>query len=310
MNPCFLRAARLLVILLCFSLPSATAAEYQVDVMRDNYFTVAKNYRNALRPYLSESERAVLGDIQFVYLPIPVLNAAAYIENGQRKIAVTYGWLLLASELSIAASTAMEFDKPQCFARFLSEVSEIIIENSGRYGTGRPLTRVPLFYGFVTSNQAGPCKGLGLREINDPKVLRMVSARMNCATAWLFGHEIAHHVNGDVGRNIFSLAQSRQVEASADKWSIQRAFDIKINPLLADAVLLLYAIIGATDHEGELRSTHPASIRRYVDFLDAIEEKMKDTAWYHKKFGVDPPQGAIESIDQRRRQAEALIPAP
>jgi hypothetical protein len=295
------------LFILLFAAPSYGQDDFAY--MRDNFMKVAVNYRSVVLPYLNSRERAIIGDIQFEFQPINILNAAAYRQNGTRKIVMANGWLWLAHQISLAESVTEQSNARGCLVGYMLAVADTLVDNPRRDAAGLPLHSTPSFAKFLETDQAGICKGIGLEEISNPDVLKMVAARMNCSVAWVIGHEIAHHVLGHVDqKKVPSLAQSRQIESDADLWSVQRAFDIKLNPILADRVLLLYSMIGAADHQSELLSTHPASIRRYSKFLSAIEEKMRDKDWYRQKFGYTPPAEMLDGIERERALAASLIP--
>jgi hypothetical protein len=98
------------------------------------------------------------------------------------------------------------------------------------------------------------------------------------------------------------------MEVAANRWALDRAFDIRINPSPAHPMLLFYSITGITDHEQELRSTHPADIHRYADFLDRIAGWYVAPKTYEKKFGEPPTADMISDDDRVRANARTSVP--
>ena len=146
-------------------------------------------------------------------------------------------------------------------------------------------------------------------DLNDPSIQRLVAAGMDSALVWLIGHEVAHHIKGHVDSNRRpTLVESRKFEAEADAWALERAFNIRVNPMPTHPILLFYSMTGISDYEHEMRSTHPASIRRYADFLDGIAAKERDTAWYRSKFGYEPTKEMHDELKALRERARRLVP--
>jgi len=275
--------------------------------MAHSYMVVANNYRDQLRPHISDADQSVLNDIQFVVFPSYGLNAFALREGGVRKVGVTLGYIRVAYELSVGYAASMDHGAPQCFEGFIQEIARGILDNNARANRGEPLVGLPSFGAFFPQHQDS-CHAMTAADINKPDVLRYVSSEMNCIMEYVIGHEIAHHVLGHVGSPVASAEASRKIEAAADAQSVQWAFDIGVNPLPAFPVLVLYSMIGVNDLAGEAQSDHPASSRRYADFLDAIAAKERDTDWYAKKFKKPPTKEMLDGIEEMRASARRIVP--
>lgn len=294
------------VALLTASMP--VLAQDLRDQMKQGYFNVARNYSTMIKPYLTPSEHEIVGDIRFEYSPSYVLNAVSFKEGDARKIVVSFGWMALAYDLLVAYWVSGERQQPKCFEEFIKSVATDVVENGHRKERGTPLKLVPTFGTYVQSGQSA-CEGITMTDLNNPDVQRLTAISLESALAWVIGHEVAHHVKGHVdSEKQPTLAESRKMEAEADAWSLERAFDIRINPSPAHPVLLFYAMTGMTDHDGEMQSTHPASIRRYANFIDGIIKKARDTGAYRKKFGSAIPKGELEDLCAMKRRAQQWVP--
>ncbi len=294
-----------LCLLVACCIPDTTAA--QTSAMGTNYLTVANNFRTMLRPRLTSADQQLLDDVEFVFDDGEYLNAYAYRDGGDPKIKVSLGYIELAYELSVGYYASWGHGTPQCFEQFIRTVAQGIVDDSQSQSNGDSPPGVPSFGKFIGSHHAD-CGNMTLAEINSPETLKLVSSGMNAIMFYVVGHEFAHHKLGHVTHPTNNNAVSRDHESKADAQSIAWSFDLRLNPFPAFPILVLYSMIGADDREGEIASTHPASSRRYADFLDAIAAKESDVDWYRAKFGSAPTKVMLDSISDMRKQARRLVP--
>lgn len=273
-----------------FLLPQQAGAQRSIQEYRQIITNVTNNYVKLVTPYLNTKQREILKEIKFSLDLDQNIQASAWQnQNLTREVRITYGLLAIAENLHRAFAASALAKRPACFNQYISTAAAIARSNGTRQYLKEPLVAIPYFRTYVNSGIL-PCQGISEAMMNSVEVNHDVASSMNATLAILLGHEIAHHVLGHVDFPAADITseQSRMREADADAWGMDRAFDIKINPIAASSQWLFVSLVGISEIYNDERNDHPPSIQRYLKFLDRIERMYDDPNMYFNKFSMYP----------------------
>ena len=286
-----LTVVQIVIILTCVTVASPIKAqqEQEFKYYRDSYKKVASNYRTMVRQHLKLEERQQLDRIRFKFSRSHDMIAEAYVGDGQQRvIRVSYGFLAIMEHLTFAFAVTGEAGKDACFLHYLDAVGQALLRNTERRLRGQgQRERIPLLVHYIEEG-GEECASISQSDFQNPEALEFFPGGMDAILVFVIGHEVAHHLLHHVdGEGPSTLQESRQFEAAADIWAIERAFDIDINPFPAGPLWALFSIIGGADISAELVSSHPLGITRWADALDLIVETMQSEE-YEQEFGPIP----------------------
>lgn len=122
--------------------------------------------------------------------------------------------------------------------------------------------------------------------------------------AFLYLHEVAHHIHHDTRSRPKNNADSRFRESRADSWAIEHMLELDFLPTGAVVPLLIYFFADENAHQHEYDRTHPAEIWRIEAAVRAAEEHLPRFYDRIRSRGMDPDQidaelrGMLEGIKQ------------
>lgn len=255
------------------------------------------NIRTLVRPVLSpeelEVEKAV--DVEVVAEGSGINAFASKGTHGRLKTTVMVG---LPEVLEFMAISYVWDDTAKfsgCGDEYSRYLMERVVENSIRVanGTGhlRPVISVSA-YGHVNP---GSCRGIPYQFANAQQDLRFRKI-MGASIAFLYLHELAHHIHKDYDLAQASNEVKRIQEESADSWAISTGAKLHWELAAALPIMVFIQGTGGTSLEDENKSDHPLGTKRFLNAL--LQTRPLLQQWHASQSDLEALDAAIERCKQ------------
>jgi hypothetical protein len=226
-----------------------------------------------LRPALTPEERAVFDDIEFVYPDDPTVmdSPEAYIVKATGKRIVCFGTGFYRSIIALGDLNMIQAARGGKF--LIPEYMPYVIDSMVTNSFLPPSRKLKIKW---ASDWAGVDRAAFLSMCKNEELFSVRTETIVLTVAFIYAHEIAHHVLDHVKKPPKSLEESRQRETAADAWACDTLVRADILPIggILGAMMFYFFDREAIKHE-ELRD-HPADLRRMQAVLkktlDALEQ--------------------------------------
>jgi hypothetical protein len=232
------------------------------------------------------------------------------VQGGQRIVELSYGFLAIMENLTMAYTVSGEAGKDTCFVSYLDTVAATAFMNAQARREKKPMQLIPFFPHYVAQGRQG-CQSITPQDMQNPEALKYIPRWMDTILAVIIGHEIGHHVLGhfepDALKDRKNKAASRVAESKADHWAVEHSLAVGVNPAPVMPMWMFFAATGGADSQAEMESTHPLGIRRWADALEESLEYIKSPA-YPKKFGKALPPAVVQEFERQLVVIKKIIP--
>lgn len=276
---------RLAVTFACLLVPVEGVAAESYFALTNRYAKAASNtFHEIIEPrilqVMSPDEKVVLQSIEFKF-PAGggAFDAFAARKHGQRFILIAGGFVLFQDSLADAATIASRFHRSDQIVGYVAAASEDGRQNVARLRIGEapePVISPERYFAI----------DIGSYRQSEDYNRRMAFLRTD-GLAMIIGHEVAHHLHGDVD---VSSSDSEQMEreAKADKYAMELGLRAGFSPITATPLMMGFI-------EGGEDASHPAPQCRWANYMIVAMHQADNDTGFASYLAANPEARAIMS---------------
>ena len=268
---CSLSLLRFMMVAVIACMGFAHGAERstkEIQEARTRFESAGAGYRQTLMKVadVSEVERDALGDVKFVYELSSLPDVQSIRQFGQRRVAVSDGWMSLMEEVILADRAAFRWGAEECFVSFVQHALSVVRTNRERRSEREPnFAYVPRFEAYAKDVDRKECSSLRQANLRAKEVGNEVRGGVDAALAWIIGRELALQLNprdmtpavppgarADTGdsetssqtaKNRMNMGEARCRIKQAERISVLRAGQMRLNLLPGYVAVVVHEAI-------------------------------------------------------------------
>lgn len=186
------------------------------------------------------------------------INAFAAVADKEIYFPIGFAWALEQVSHAVAAAATMQAGP--CASMYLADMQGRIRDNLRRVMQNGKPRMIQGYFDFCNVTPA--CHKFFRTEKNiPPEHLSEFERASRAAFAFVYLHEMGHHMLGHSGKRPASMAQSQAMEYDADQWALEKGLAAGENVIEALPLFLLMETL-STACKGA-NCTHPSGADRY-----------------------------------------------
>lgn len=192
-------------------------------------------------------------------------------DHGQRFILIAGGFVMFQDSQADAATIAYRFHRSDQVLGYVAAAFEGGRQNAARLAVGQAPEPVVLPEEYFAID-------IGDYRQSEDYDRRMAFLRTE-GLAMVIGHEIAHHLHGDIGVSSSDSEQMKQ-EARADEYAMRLGIRAGFSPIAASPLMMAFS-------EGGGDARHPPPHCRYANYMIVGVHQFRDDAEFAKYLAKD-----------------------
>lgn len=235
---------------------SQTAAQAGLRMFQQMQSDDLKPMKALIHSVLSNEERATAEAIT-ILMPLDdsIRTPVAFTEDGKRKIEMPVGFYRYILAMGDITAIQMGTGKGG-IADFMNYALRVMKVNAGKSIDSREKILWPgEYYGISIEEMEG--------LVSHPEFGMTRTGIITGSLAFIYAHELAHHILGHTMTVPADLAESRKRERDADEWASKTLAKAGIIPIGGLYALSVYYLMDQDALLTESKRTHPAEMRRF-----------------------------------------------
>ena len=224
---------------------------------QSSFAATMQDIRSRVRPHLDDDHKAILDQVTFELEDSwDVYGTRTTNKEGKLKVLIPVGVIaMLDSIISAQVVTSLTHQRFDLITEFVLALADRIKVNSARHRLGQETLPVPIYphYLYLSSQEL-------YSTVNSPDFFAQKLAGFESALAFLFLHELAHHI----WPNEFIYTR----EIKADIFAINLAAELDMNPILNSFPFMFFMGLEGEQFMRERKIGYPPSLCRAIYGLE------------------------------------------